>query len=94
MVRARGQLEYQPHTTGPAAAATSGHGYREWNVTSHVQAMYSGSNHGFLIRDAVEGHDAEQQFHCREKGENPPQLVLRFGPDSKLTIRGDRPASR
>jgi hypothetical protein len=41
--------------------------------------MYdSGTNLGFLIRDAVEGADAEQQFHGREKGENPPQLVLRF----------------
>jgi hypothetical protein len=32
----------------------------------------------FLIRDAVEGQDAEQQFHSREKGESPPQLVVRF----------------
>jgi hypothetical protein len=41
--------------------------------------MYdSGINQGFLIRDAVEGADAEQQFHGREKGDSPPQLVLRF----------------
>jgi hypothetical protein len=40
--------------------------------------MYSDANHGFLIRDAVEGQDAEQQFHSREKGETPPQLVIRF----------------
>jgi hypothetical protein len=40
--------------------------------------MYAGSNDGFLIRDAVEGQDAEQQFHSREKGETPPQLVIRF----------------
>jgi hypothetical protein len=69
----------QPVTTGAAAATASGTGYREWNVTSHVQAMYeTGSNHGFLIRDAAEGADAEQQFHSREKGESPPQLVVRF----------------
>jgi hypothetical protein len=71
----------QPATTGSAAATESGSGYREWNVTSHVQAMVAeGANHGFLIRDAVEGADAEQQFHGREKGENVPQLVLSFSP--------------
>jgi hypothetical protein len=43
--------------------------------------MYSsGSNNGFLIRDATESQDAEQQFHAREKGENPPQLVVSFKP--------------
>jgi CSLREA domain-containing protein len=68
----------QPETTGSAAAAASGLGYREWNVTSHVQAMYAEANNGILIRDAVEGQDAEQQFHSREKGESPPQLVVRF----------------
>jgi hypothetical protein len=68
----------QRQTTGAAAETTSGPGYREWNVTPHVHAMYADSNDGFLIRDAVEGGDAEQQFHGREKGENPPQLVLRF----------------
>jgi hypothetical protein len=69
----------QPQTTGAAATTASGLGYREWNVTSHVQAMVAeGANHGFLIRDAAENADAEQQFHSREKGENPPQLVLRF----------------
>ena len=40
--------------------------------------MYTGANNGFLIRDAVEGQDSEQQFHSREKGESPPQLVVRF----------------
>jgi hypothetical protein len=68
----------QPQTAGAAAATTSGQGYREWMVTSQVHEMYAGSNHGFLIRDAVEGQDAEQQFHSREKGETPPQLVIRF----------------
>lgn len=43
--------------------------------------MYAPSaNHGFLIRDASEGNDAEQQFQAREKGENVPQLVVRFKP--------------
>jgi CSLREA domain-containing protein len=68
----------QPLTIGPAAATAAGTGYREWSVTSQVQAMYVEANHGFLIRDSVEGQDAEQQFHSREKGENPPQLVIRY----------------
>ena len=43
--------------------------------------MYSsGANNGFLIRDATENQDAEQQFHAREKGETPPELVLTFKP--------------
>jgi hypothetical protein len=68
-----------PATTGTAATTTSGTGYRQWSVASQVQAMYSsGSNNGFLIRDANEDADAEQQFYSREKGESPPQLVVTF----------------
>ena len=29
--------------------------------------MNSGANYGFLIRDANEGQDAEQQYNSREK---------------------------
>jgi hypothetical protein len=43
--------------------------------------MYdAGANYGFLIRDATENMDAEQQFHSREKGESMPQLVIIFAP--------------
>jgi hypothetical protein len=70
----------QPQTTGDAVTTSSGNGYREWDVTAQVQAMYDiSSNHGFLIRDATEGNSgSEQQFHSREKGENPPVLVISF----------------
>jgi hypothetical protein len=68
----------QPTTTGTAATTTSGTGYREWNVASMVQGMITGTNNGFLIRDAVENQDAEQQFHAREESNNRPQLVLTF----------------
>ena len=83
----------QPATAGTAAVTTSGSGYREWNVTSQVQAMYgAGTNNGFLIRDASENNDAEQQFRSREAGSEPPQLVLTFGnPDfaaPETTIEG------
>jgi large repetitive protein len=72
----------QPLTTGTAATVASGFGYREWTVTSHVQAMYAPSaNHGFLIRDAADnGTGLDQVFNSREKGtDNPPRLVLTLG---------------
>jgi hypothetical protein len=69
----------QPATTGTAATTTSGTGYREWSVAGQVQAMYTGANNGFLVRDAVEGQDAEQQLHSREHSQNRPQLVLKLG---------------
>jgi CSLREA domain-containing protein len=72
----------QPATTGSAVTTNSGSGWRQWNVTSQVQAMYNaGVNNGFLIRDANEGgNGSEQQFHSREKGESMPQLVISFAP--------------
>jgi hypothetical protein len=39
----------------------------------------SSAPHGFLLRDAVESIDHEQQFHAREKQENVPQLVITYG---------------
>jgi CSLREA domain-containing protein len=73
----------QPATTGTAATVASGNssGYRQWAVLTHVSSMYSGANHGFLIRDSVEGGSGiEQGFHSREKGtDNPPRLVITFG---------------
>jgi hypothetical protein len=71
----------QPQTTDSAATTNSGSGYRQWNVTGQVQAMYdAGANNGFLIRDSKDKGDAEQQFHSREKGESMPQLVISFAP--------------
>ena len=83
----------QPATTGIAATTTSGTGYRDWNVAGMVQAMYTGANHGLLVRDAAENQDAEQQFHSREESTNRPLLVIRFGagappdgvPDTQIT---------
>ena len=42
---------------------------------------YAGSNHGFLVRDSIEGGGGlEQGFHSREKGtDEPPRLVIVFG---------------
>ena len=72
----------QPAATGQAATVASGAGYREWNVTQQLDAMYAPlAGNGFLIRDSVESGDGiEQAFNSREKGtDNAPQLVVRFG---------------
>ena len=59
----------QPATTGTAATTASGTGWRQWTVTAQVKAMYTGANHGFLIRDASEGTgNAAQSFGSREGG--------------------------
>ncbi len=69
----------QPATTGPAATTSSGSGYRDWNVTAQVQAMFTaGVNNGFLIRDANENQNNEQQFNSRQNGTNTPQLVVTY----------------
>jgi large repetitive protein len=70
----------QPGTTGTAATTTTVSGWNQWTVTSHVQAMYSGTNQGFLIKFDAEGNPvAEVQFHARNKGEQPPELRITFG---------------
>jgi hypothetical protein len=71
----------QPATTGSAASTTSGTGWRSWDVTSQVQAMYPpGSNNGFIVRDSTEGSAAapEQKFDSRENV-NDPQLIVSWG---------------
>jgi large repetitive protein len=79
----------QPRTAGAAATTASGRGYRAWNVTAHVIAMYaSGTRHGFLIRDAGEGSRAEQRYHSRERRANVPGLVIRYAPSAVAARRG------
>lgn len=74
----------QPATSGPAATTRSVLGNVNWNVTSQVKDMYSSGNQGFLIRDSVESVESfEQQFHSREKGSNPPTLVIEYIPPSQ-----------
>ena len=69
----------QPATTATPATTSSGSGWREWNVATQLQAAYTANLlHGFLIRDAVETNDHEQQFNSREQSSNRPQLVLTF----------------
>jgi hypothetical protein len=71
----------QPGTTGsPVNAPSVASGWVTWSVTSMVQAMYSGTNQGFRLRDSVENSSTvrDQAMHPRENT-NDPQLVVTFG---------------
>jgi hypothetical protein len=70
----------QPATAGAAASAASRDGWVEWTVTPQVKGMYSGANHGFLVRDSAEGGGGlDQQFHSREKSpDEPPELTVTY----------------
>lgn len=69
----------------PVANATPALGWIEMPVTEHVLAMYSGSNHGFLLMDQTEGSGGStgntQTFASRNATDATlwPQLVLTFG---------------
>jgi hypothetical protein len=72
----------QPGTTGSAstAATPASAAWMQWDVTTQVQGMYSGSNNGFSVRDQTEdGPGVEQQFESREAGVDLPELVVTFG---------------
>ena len=75
----------QPATTGQAATSSSpsAAAWMKWSVTEQVKGMYTGGNHGFLIRDAAEGSSTSvvQQFHSNQttaKVKRPPELVITF----------------
>jgi hypothetical protein len=71
----------QPLTTGTAATSSSGLGVRTWSVTTQVQAMYAGSNNGFLLRDSVEdtnGSGFVQAYNSRESSSGRPTLTVAY----------------
>lgn len=70
----------QPATTGTAATAASATGWVTWTVTSQVQAMYSGSNNGFVVRDQTEsGILTSDQVYGAREGANDPELIVAWG---------------
>lgn len=71
----------QPAVTGVAATAPSGPGLLEWSVTDRVWSMYSGGNHGFLIRDAAESGTGTSRASKREGRPTIPRL--RSSPSSE-----------
>jgi CSLREA domain-containing protein len=72
------------------ATAPSGIGYREFDVTAHVQDMLSGDlpNNGWSIRDAAESQPGggDQAFASRETPQDPPEQTL---PVLELTYAAD-----
>ncbi len=74
-----------PATTGTAAssASLSSAGFQSWDVLSEVQAMYSGTNNGFLVKDHQNSAvvSVQQTYQAREgtTDSQDPQLVLTFG---------------
>jgi hypothetical protein len=75
----------EPVTTMSGLGAGATAGWREWNVSAQVLAMYGSANNGFLIRDAGDnGGGLEQHFASRESSLNRPELVIRFAaPDTR-----------
>jgi hypothetical protein len=68
-----------PVATGSSGTAPA---WKEWNVASLVNLMYSGSNHGFLLKDESEdaGSTQLQVYQSEEDTPNTqdPQLVITF----------------
>jgi hypothetical protein len=74
----------QPAAAGTAATSVSPSAanlWLEWSVARQVQAMYSSSNTGFLLRDSVEDATSNQQqtASSREDAPNDPELIVTFG---------------
>lgn len=71
-----------PATTGTAVDTTvAAVGWLEWAVAAHVQAQYSGTNTGFIVRDFSEtGNGNTAQTIDTREGTNKPQLVLQWAP--------------
>ena len=73
-----------PATAGAATSRTSAAGNLYWDTTAQVQAMYSGTNDGFVVRDQTElapGPGAQQTFQAREgaPGTQDPELRVSWG---------------
>ena len=72
----------QPAVAGAAVTATSpaAAGWMQWSVLTHVQTMYSGTNTGFILRDATENAAGNQsQVFQSMDLTNKPELVLTWG---------------
>ncbi len=73
-----------PATAGAATSRTSAAGNLYWDTTAQVQAMYSGTNNGFVVRDRTEsapGPGAQQTYQAREgtPDTQDPELRVSWG---------------
>jgi hypothetical protein len=68
----------QPATTGVATTAPSGEN-PTFDVLTQVQAMYAGTNTGFLVRESAEGAGGDGHTQWFGAREGAPRLVLTLG---------------
>jgi signal peptidase I len=70
----------QPTFSSPSTAASVNSGPLTFAVTGQVQALYAGSNNGFVLKDSVEtsGSGTLQRVEDRTSAA-PPQLTITFG---------------
>jgi hypothetical protein len=70
-----------PAGTATSRAAATGNLY--WDATAQVQAMYSGTNNGFLLRDQTEDAGSNQQQTYQSRDGTPdaqdPELRVTWG---------------
>jgi hypothetical protein len=69
--------------TSVSSASLSSAGFQQWSVLAAVQAMYAGTNNGFLIKDSADSAllSVQQVFQSRNgtPDTQDPQLVVTFG---------------
>ncbi len=79
----------QPALSGTPVTRTSVLGDNSWNVLTHVEAMYAGSNFGWILKDSSEsgstnGNQGENQYYYSRETTTQiasrPRLELTFGP--------------
>lgn len=72
-----------PAPAGPASSRAAATGALTWDVTAQTQAMYSGTNNGYIFRDATEDSTttSSQTFQSREGSTNTqdPELRVTWG---------------
>jgi hypothetical protein len=71
-----------PGTTGTATTSTTALGWRSWDATAHVQALLSGTDNGFVLRDQTEdaGSEFKQEYASDEDSSlGAPELTVTWG---------------
>jgi hypothetical protein len=73
----------RPVAAGTGVGAPAGaSGWHEWTVTTLTTELYAGTNHGYLLKDAVETNPARATIYESLDSltvANRPQLVLTWG---------------
>lgn len=73
----------RPVAAGTGVGASAGTaGWHEWTVTTLTTELYAGTNHGYLVKDAVETDPARATVYeslDSATAANRPQLVLTWG---------------